>query len=527
MKTKITLFSIILILAIAATGLYSQDVPHSVGPAPIVNDNMPIVHQNDAAIGTRYFVQISSSPTFQLGKAFMESCTVTNIGVAVPITFPGGLMYRNGVVYTYNQSAPYQLWSLDTVSGVTTLVFNMTGVPQTNFTGMMWDGTNVYGLSTSITASQIFTVNMTTGACTPIGTASATCAGGIMLVGKMGAGSALFALDIVADNSYRVNKTTGVFTLQAPLGVNINFGQDGTVDPNDSTIYCAVYTTGPQLRKFDPNTGTLGPVLCTYTAQTTGIACVNSTPPPPNNPQTTICRTGINVPIPDHGTALDSVQVALGLTCDILDVNVRITNVTHTWDSDLRFYLRKGNVGARIINQVGGSGDNFVNTVLNDSATTPIASGTAPFTGSYIPSSPLTPFQFTGGQGDGYWKLAITDTAGGDTGNLTGWCLIITYYCISGGIQTIEIPNYYFLEQNYPNPFNPVTNIKFGIPERGNVRLVVYDVLGREVTTLMNEHKNPGTYEVKFDASGLASGIYFYSLQTERVIETKRMLLVK
>jgi len=51
--------------------------------------------------------------------------------------------------------------------------------------------------------------------------------------------------------------------------------------------------------------------------------------------------------------------------------------------------------------------------------------------------------------------------------------------------------------------------------------------LGREVTTLMNEHKNPGTYEVKFDASQLASGIYFYSLQTERVTETKRMLLVK
>ena len=91
----------------------------------------------------------------------------------------------------------------------------------------------------------------------------------------------------------------------------------------------------------------------------------------------------------------------------------------------------------------------------------------------------------------------------------------------------MEIPNYYFLNQNYPNPFNPVTNIKFGIPESGNVRLVVYDILGKEVTTLLNERKNPGTYEVKFDASQLASGIYFYSLQTERVTETKRMLLVK
>jgi len=527
MKTKITLFSIILILAVAATELYSQDAPHSVGPAPIVNDNTPFVHQDDAAIGTRYFVQVSSSPTFTLGKAFMESCTVTNIGSPVPITFPGGMMYRNGVVYTYNQSAPYQLWTMDTVSGVTTLLFNMTGVPQTNLTGMMWDGTTVYGLSTSITQSQIFTINMTTGVCTPIGTASATCAGGIMLLGRMGAASALYVLDIVADNSYRVNKTTGAFTLIGPLGININFGQDGSVDPNDNTIYVACYSTGPELRKWDTASGGFGPVLCTYTAQITGMACVAMGGTPPVNPQTTICRTGINLPIPDHGTMLDSVQVALGSNSIIYDVNVRITNVTHTWDSDLTFYLRKGNTGAIIINKVGGSGDNFVNTVLNDSATTPIASGTAPFTGSYIPSSPLAPFNFTGGLGEGYWKLAITDTAGGDTGVLTGWCLIITYSTPLGGIQTLEIPNYYFLNQNYPNPFNPVTNIKFGIPESGNVRLVVYDILGREVTTLMNEHKNPGTYEVKFDASQLASGIYFYSLQTERVTETKRMLLVK
>jgi hypothetical protein len=526
MKTKITLFSIILILAIAATELYSQDAPHSVGPAPIVNDNTPFVHQNDAAIGTRYFVQVSSSPTFTLGKAFMENCMVTNIGSPVPITFPGGLLYRNGVLYSYNQSAPYQLWSLDTVSGVTTLLFNMTGVPQTNLTGMMWDGTNVYGLSTSITQSQIFIINMTTGVCTPIGTPSAVCAGGIMLLGRMGAASTLYAIDIVADNSYRVNKTTGVLTLNGPLGVNINFGQDGSVDPNDNTIYVACYSTGPELRKFDTATGSFGPVLCTYSAQITGLACVASGTPPVN-PQTTICRTGINVPIINHGTTFDSVQVLLGSSCNVLDVNVRITNVTHTWDSDLTFYLRKGNVGAKIINKVGGSGDNFVNTVLNDSATIPIASGTAPFTGSYIPFSPLAPFNFTGGLGDGYWKLVITDTASGDSGTLTGWCLIITYSCISGGIQTIEIPNYYFLEQNYPNPFNPVTNIKFGIPETGNVRLVVFDILGREVTTLMNEHKNPGTYEVKFDASQLASGIYFYSLQTERVTETKRMLLVK
>ncbi len=523
MKTEITLFTAIFILAISAAGLSSQEVPHSVGPAPIVNDNTPFIHQNDAAIGTRYFVQVSSSPTFTLGKAFMESCTITNIGSPVPITFPGGLMYRNGIVYTYNQSAPYQLWSVDTSSGVNTLLFNMTGVPQTNLTGMMWDGTTVYGLSTSITASQIFTINMTTGVCTPIGTASATCAGGIMLLGRMGAASPMYAIDIVADNSYRVNKTTGAFTLLGPLGVNINFGQDGSLDPNDNTIYVACYSTGPELRKFDEGTGGFGPVLCTYTAQITGLACVAMGTA--QGTQLTRCRNGLNIPIIDNGWGRDSVQVILGNGCSITDVNLRIDTVVHTWDSDLKFYLQKNTTGAQVINSVGGSGDNFIGTVLNDSATVPIASGTAPFTGSFIPSSPLN--VFNGPFTSGYWKLSISDTAGGDTGFLRAWCLVITYQCPVGGIQTIEIPNYYFLNQNYPNPFNPVTNIKFGIPESGNVRLVVYDILGREVTTLLNEHKNPGTYEVKFDASQLASGIYFYSLQTERVTETKRMLLVK
>jgi len=211
MKKIYSLFFAVLVL----TGsLFAQDVPNSVGPSPFNNIGQPqISNGNDAAVGSRAFTQISSSPTFQFGKAFMESCTITNIGTAFTITFPGGLVYRNGVVYTWNQSSPFQLWSIDTVTGVHTLVFNMTGVPQTNYTGMCWDGTTMYGVSTSITQSQIFTVNMTSGVCTPLGTASATCAGAISLMGRPGAQYSLFSTDIVADNLYKWNKTTGAVTL--------------------------------------------------------------------------------------------------------------------------------------------------------------------------------------------------------------------------------------------------------------------------------------------------------------------------
>ncbi len=83
------------------------------------------------------------------------------------------------------------------------------------------------------------------------------------------------------------------------------------------------------------------------------------------------------------------------------------------------------------------------------------------------------------------------------------------------------------LKQNYPNPFNPSTVIKFQIPELSHVKLKIYDVLGSEVTNLINENKEAGSYEVEFEAGKLQSGIYFYRLDTGNFIETKKMILIK
>jgi len=96
------------------------------------------------------------------------------------------------------------------------------------------------------------------------------------------------------------------------------------------------------------------------------------------------------------------------------------------------------------------------------------------------------------------------------------------------------MPNKFALEQNYPNPFNPSTSIRYTVPsvtlsegEGSRVSLKVYDVLGNEVTTLVNEQKPAGSYEVKFDAAGLSSGIYFYTLASGSFVETKKMILLK
>jgi len=90
-----------------------------------------------------------------------------------------------------------------------------------------------------------------------------------------------------------------------------------------------------------------------------------------------------------------------------------------------------------------------------------------------------------------------------------------------------QVPQVYSLNQNYPNPFNPVTNIKFSIPVAGNVKLVIFDILGREVKTLLNDVKPAGNYVVDFNAAELSSGAYFYRLESGNFVETKKMLLVK
>jgi photosystem II stability/assembly factor-like uncharacterized protein len=110
----------------------------------------------------------------------------------------------------------------------------------------------------------------------------------------------------------------------------------------------------------------------------------------------------------------------------------------------------------------------------------------------------------------------------------------------SGGtvfVQKIstEVPKSFSLSQNYPNPFNPSTRIKFDIPlSRGvsggrgvSVKLIIYDILGREVATLVNEQLQPGTYEVEWDGTDYPSGVYFYKLTTDEFTETKKMVLIK
>ncbi len=139
------------------------------------------------------------------------------------------------------------------------------------------------------------------------------------------------------------------------------------------------------------------------------------------------------------------------------------------------------------------------------------------FNNSFTPSNKVIGISIDGGTGD-------TIIVATDKRVYKVWASHIVT-----SIQPINnsMPDAFSLFQNYPNPFNPTTNIKFQMPKSGFVKLIVYDLLGKEIQTLVNEKLSPGTYEVDFDGSSLPSGVYFYMLESGNFTETKKMMLVK
>ena len=110
--------------------------------------------------------------------------------------------------------------------------------------------------------------------------------------------------------------------------------------------------------------------------------------------------------------------------------------------------------------------------------------------------------------------------------------IVFSYILVQDSITYVDEKilandNNYFLRPNYPNPFNPSTKITYNIPQRSNVSLKIYDVLGKEIATLVNEQKEAGLYEIKYDASKLSSGVYIYSIQAGDFLESRKMILMK
>ena len=125
-------------------------------------------------------------------------------------------------------------------------------------------------------------------------------------------------------------------------------------------------------------------------------------------------------------------------------------------------------------------------------------------------------------------QAAIGVTGSNDASHRAGfWYSTIDLVTSVEQIEDELLPTEFRLEQNYPNPFNPSTTIRFALPKTSNVTIKIYDVLGRQVATLVDEKYQPGVYKIIFEAGELASGLYIYRIQTQSFTQSRKLMLLK
>jgi subtilisin-like proprotein convertase family protein len=190
-------------------------------------------------------------------------------------------------------------------------------------------------------------------------------------------------------------------------------------------------------------------------------------------------------------------------TNSITDVNVTI-NITHTYDADLDITLTSptGTV-VELTSDNGGSGNNFTNTVFDQSATNPITGGSAPFTGTYRPEGDLS--TFNGETPTGNWTLTVTDDASGDTGQINSWSLEL---CLS---PTIGIEENTFEDfAIYPNPNNGSFHVLLNSKSNSNINIQVYDIRGR--TIFNNSYESAARFNQEITLNNAQSGMYLVKI---------------
>lgn len=218
----------------------------------------------------------------------------------------------------------------------------------------------------------------------------------------------------------------------------------------------------------------------------------------------------------------------------LLDVDC-LVNIEHTYLADITVSLISPS-GTEII-LAGGLGwerDNYTNTYFDDEAQFAIddTNFIPPYTGSFKPLEKL--WLLDGENSFGSWQLKVVDNGPNDGGRLLNWSVKFRY---SKSYEENNIPTQFALINNYPNPFNPRTRILFNVSERARIRIDLYDILGRKVSTIMDETRDPKFSDyVDFDINnsrvnsghGLASGIYFYVMfANDKFIQSRRMAIIK
>ena len=178
-------------------------------------------------------------------------------------------------------------------------------------------------------------------------------------------------------------------------------------------------------------------------------------------------------------------------------------------------------------------GDSIVGLVIMYKAKAPIGSATfgiSATVSSYTQFNVSVAYFASGTPDTCHITMLITGSAASHDSVHLGSTMLLDDLAFSGtsGVEReTSVPTSFALHQNYPNPFNPATVIKYDLPVASHVSLRVFNALGQEVATLVNADENPGLHDIRFDASGLPSGAYFYRLSAGAYTETRRLLVLK
>ena len=555
------------------------------------NVEQSIVFDNPLPTSRGFSVNATSISSSQVFKYFLGTPgTSQNVGTAsANFLGSGDFGGSSNLLYMISQISPYVLYSVDTTTGARTTLGTITGINAGHsaggITGCAWDATTntMYLTSTAITSSALYTLNLSTQVATQVG-GLITNAPGIIALGCSNTGL-LYAIDIVNDNLWSINKTTGAATLVGALGYNANYGQDCDFDPADDVLYWAAIGTGvTQLRTINTTTG-MSTLVGNFTGQNqvlaTGIPGAGTSPVFCEDfesftvGQRLACQDSINWTTWSHDPCnttedplISSAQsfsptksVVIAYNNDLVKELGNDTTGIHSMT--FKFYVPTTKTG--YWNTLAGFLPSFPNKWGMECYFDVAATGNNGrlFAGS----STAFPFAYTHGS----WQTAMlvvnldidsakfymnenlirtwrwTAGANGSAvpkrlagnnfyGALASNEMYVDNYCYDPDANWIltgvtqngnTVPTEYALSQNYPNPFNPSTKINFAIPTTGLVTMKIYDVLGKEVATLINEVKNPGNYIVEFDGGNLSSGVYFYKIQVGDFSSIKRMVLLK
>jgi hypothetical protein len=440
----------------------AQRSPTSIGKAPSTN----IPFKNPSGVTTEstigYGGEGIANNWYSVG---IPSGTATIIGPTAGTLHQGGDFDGSGTFYAVR--SPNTLVTVNVLTGVETVVAVISGVTTgQTITSLGWNPTNLvmYLGSTDITASQLYTINLTTGVATFIGGIS-NCPG-LIAIGINCTGQ-IFGVDIQGDNLVSINPATGAGTIVGALGFNANYAQDADFDFSSNTLYLSAYnltTSAGELRTADLTTGATTLVVSWGAVELTSFGIQGS------------CGA---VPVEFNFFEANP----NGYTVDL-----KWSTATETNNKGFEVERKSGN-DFETISFVPGS-------------------GTSTQTKNYSFSDKnLATGNYT-------YRLKQIDLDG------------TVSYSAEVKVETTT-PNNFALEQNYPNPFNPSTIIRFSLPTSDFVTLSVYNTLGEKVAQIINKEMEEGYHEVSFNAANLPSGLYFYEIKTGNFSSIKKMLLMK